>query len=99
MQHIRVILHLFLFPIMGIYQNKELADNFETILFFLSNIQSMACNACTLNNETLQLYTKHFLLQIVCDGKLFTEGVGNVIQGFLFRFVQCETYHMRRTVE
>lgn len=87
MQHVGIILYLFLFLVMSVYQDKELADNLETVFFFLSNIQTMACDACALNDETFQLYAQHFFLQVIRYGELFTEGVGNIIQCFLLCIV------------
>ena len=95
MQHIGIVLHLFLCPVMLVDQVIVLADNLESGFFFTSDIHAMTCNPGTLDNETFQQDAQHLFLQAVGNGKLIFQCFGNSVKFFTFFFVQCETDQVR----
>ena len=54
MQHIGIVLHLFLRPVMLVDQVIVLADNLKSGFFFTGDIHAVTCNSGTLDNETFQ---------------------------------------------
>ena len=95
MQHIGIVLHLFLRPVMLVDQVIVLADNLESGFFFTGDIHAMTCNPGTLDNETFQQDAQHLFLQAVGNGELIFQCFGNSVEFFTFFFVQCETDQVR----
>ena len=99
MQHIGIVLHLFLRPVMLVDQIIVLADNLKTGFFFTGDIHAMTCNPGTLDDETFQQDAQHLFLQAVGNGKLVFQCFGNGVEFFTFFFIQGKTDQVRRTVE
>ena len=62
MQHIGIVLYLFFLPVMCIYQNKELTNNFKTVFLFLCDVQAPACDTGRLDYEAFELNAEHLFL-------------------------------------
>ena len=99
MQHIGIVLHLFLSLVILVHQIVVLADNLEAGFLFPCNVQPVTGYPGTLDDKPFKKDAQHFFLKAVRNGELVFHGFGNLVQLPALCFVQCEADKVGRTVE
>lgn len=98
-KHIGIVLHLFLFTEILVYQHIEPTDNIESPLILLPHTKPCTCYARTGDDETFQYNPQHLFLKIVINGGLLTEDADYIMQVGRLLLGQLQPHHPGRTVE
>ena len=80
MQHIGIVLHLFLSLVILVHQIVILADNLEAGFLFPCNVQPVTGYPGTLDDKPFKKDAQHFFLKAVRNGEFVFHGYGDIVQ-------------------